>query len=80
MRELLSNASDALEKQKFRELTGESRPAGGAAAHMIEVSTNDQERTISFLDTGVGMSRDDVISNLGTIAKSGSKEFMESLA
>lgn len=80
LRELLSNASDALEKQKFRELTGESRSVAGDAVHMIEVTTNDQERTISFLDTGIGMSRDEVINNLGTIAKSGSKEFMESLA
>ena len=73
VRELLSNCSDALEKQKFRELTGESK---SQMVHHIDVSTNDKERTITFFDSGVGMERQEAINNLGTIAKSGSKEFM----
>ena len=43
------------------------------------MSTNDKERTITFFDSGVGMERSEVIDNLGTIAKSGSKEFMQAL-
>ena len=45
----------------------------------IEVSTNDKERTITLFDSGIGMTKDDAIANLGTIAKSGSKEFMQKL-
>ena len=77
LRELLSNSSDALEKQKFRELTGES--ASSAIEHRIDVTTNEKDRSISFFDSGVGMSREEAIANLGTIAKSGSKEFMQAL-
>jgi HSP90 family molecular chaperone len=43
------------------------------------VTTNDKERTITLYDSGIGMSKQDAIANLGTIAKSGSKEFMETL-
>jgi len=78
VRELLSNCSDALEKQRFRELRGEAVQSGEEGLR-IEVSTNDKERTITLFDSGIGMSKDDAISNLGTIAKSGSKEFMEKL-
>lgn len=72
LRELLSNSSDALEKQKLSELRGESQPSDSAEALRIEVSTNDKERTITIFDTGIGMSRQEAIDNLGTIARSGS--------
>ena len=78
IRELLSNCSDALEKQKFRELTGDSFDTMGEGLK-IEVVTNEKERTISFFDSGVGMTKEEAVENLGTIAKSGSKEFMERL-
>jgi len=76
VRELLSNCSDALEKQRFRELRGESEPSGD---HRIEINTNDKERTITIFDSRVGMTKQEAIDNLGTIAKSGSKEFLDSL-
>ena len=72
IRELLSNCSDALEKQKFRELKGESTSADGEDLK-IEVQTNEKERTITFFDSGIGMNKDEAIEHLGTIAKSGSK-------
>jgi len=79
VRELLSNCSDALEKQKFAELRGESKMSSEAENLRIEVSTNDKERTITIFDTGVGMTKQEAIDNLGTIAKSGSREFMNKL-
>lgn len=45
----------------------------------IEIQTNDKERTISIFDSGIGMNRQEAIDNLGTIAKSGSKEFLQKL-
>jgi HSP90 family molecular chaperone len=78
IRELLSNSSDALEKQKFRELRGESHNVRGEDLK-IEVVTNEKERTISFFDSGLGMTKQEAIDNLGTIAKSGSKEFVDKL-
>jgi len=75
IRELLSNCSDALEKQRFRELKGESKPTSDDGLR-IEISTNDKEKKIIIFDSGVGMSKEDAVDNLGTIAKSGSKEFM----
>ena len=75
VRELLSNCSDALEKQRFAELRGESGVSSEGDLR-IEISTNDKERTITLLDSGIGMSKDEAINNLGTIAKSGSSEFL----
>ena len=77
IRELLSNCSDALEKQRFKELKGEVDDSGNPLK--IEIEVNDKERTISFFDSGVGMTRQEAVDNLGTIAKSGSKEFLQSI-
>ena len=76
VRELLSNCSDALEKQRFKEMKGESKSSEDLR---IEMSTNDKERTFTLFDSGVGMTKQEVVDNLGTIAKSGSKEFMQKL-
>ncbi|XGW16796.1 hypothetical protein V3C99_001884 [Haemonchus contortus] len=73
VRELISNASDALEKRRCVELTGEI--AEGPSE--IRVITDEANRTITFEDTGIGMDREDLLECLGTIAKSGSKEFIE---
>ena len=78
LRELLSNCSDALEKQKFKELTASS--ASETGDHRIEISTNEKDRTITIYDSGIGMTRDEAIRNLGTIAKSGSREFLQQLS
>lgn len=78
VRELLSNASDALEKQRFNELKGVSK-AHSQDGLRIEVNTDSKQRTITIFDTGIGMTKEEAVSNLGTIAKSGSKEFMENL-
>src|SRR5258708_9881914 len=78
LRELISNASDACDKLRFEALadTGlwESDPD-----LTIRVSYDKAARTLSVSDNGVGMSRDEVISNIGTIAKSGTREFFQSL-
>ena len=68
LRELLSNSSDALEKQRILELRGE----GIAGDLHIDLVVNDKERTLSLFDSGIGMTKEEAIENLGTIAKSGS--------
>ncbi|EYC32040.1 hypothetical protein Y032_0003g1367 [Ancylostoma ceylanicum] len=73
VRELISNASDALEKRRCVELTGQI--AEGPSE--IRVTTDEGHRTITFEDTGIGMDRRELLECLGTIAKSGSKEFIE---
>lgn len=75
VRELISNASDALEKQRIHQLTSS---VSGQDLH-INLITNEKERTLTIFDTGVGMSRAEVCENLGTIAKSGSQEFMKNM-
>jgi HSP90 family molecular chaperone len=73
LRELLSNCSDALEKHRFHIQSGKAQVKGGSDNDLhISITTNSKERTITIFDSGVGMSRDEVIENLGTIAKSGS--------
>lgn len=76
VRELLSNCSDALEKQRFRQVSGKSAANDDLS---IQIITNSKERTITLIDTGVGMSREEIIENLGTIARSGSQEFVKDL-
>ena len=79
IRELLSNCSDALEKQRFNFTSGKDQPTDGDEDLGITITTNSKERTITLFDSGVGMTREEIIDNLGTIAKSGSKEFREAI-
>jgi len=72
LRELMSNCSDALEKQRYSEISGASVGQGDPNGLYINILTNEKERTLTIFDSGIGMSRDEVTDNLGTIAKSGS--------
>jgi len=78
VRELISNAADATEKLKFLQTSG-TEIFDPDAALKISVSTDDQAKTITFTDSGVGMTHGELIDNLGTIAHSGSKAFLEQL-
>jgi molecular chaperone HtpG len=78
LRELISNASDAADKLRFESL---ANPAlmGAEAELKIRVSFDAAARTLTIADNGIGMSRDEVIANIGTIAKSGTREFFKAL-
>ena len=78
VRELISNAADASEKLKFLQTSG-AEIFEPEAPLKISVSTDDQAKTITFTDTGIGMTHGELIDNLGTIAHSGSKAFLEQL-
>jgi molecular chaperone HtpG len=78
VRELISNAADATEKLKFLQTSG-AEIFEPEAALKISVSTDDQAKTITFTDAGIGMTHGELIDNLGTIAHSGSKAFLEQL-
>ncbi len=78
LRELISNASDAADKLRFEALSDASL-YGTDADLRIRVSFDKAARTLSVSDNGVGMSRDEVIANIGTIAKSGTREFFQAL-
>lgn len=79
LRELISNASDAADKLRFEALSDDALYEGDSTL-WIKVSCDKTARTITIRDNGIGMSRDEVIANLGTIAKSGTREFLASLA
>ena len=78
LRELISNASDAIDKLRFASLADESL-LEGQADYEIRVELDKKANTITLSDNGIGMNRDEVIENLGTIAKSGTASFLESL-
>ncbi|MGV3344820.1 molecular chaperone HtpG [Enterobacteriaceae bacterium LUAb1] len=78
LRELISNASDAADKLRFRALSSPELYEGEGDLR-VRVSVNKDNRTLTLSDNGIGMRRDEVIENLGTIAKSGTKSFLESL-
>jgi len=78
LRELVSNASDAADKLRFEALSNNAL-YGGDADLKIRVAFDKQARTITVSDNGIGMSRDEVVQNIGTIAKSGTREFFQSL-
>ena len=78
LRELISNASDAIDKLRFEALTKPELLEDGSQFE-IRLEVDKQNRTLTISDNGIGMSRDEVITNIGTIARSGTKEFREKL-
>ncbi|VEI17202.1 High temperature protein G [Serratia plymuthica] len=78
LRELISNASDAADKLRFRALSAPELYEGDGELR-VRLSFDKDQRTLTIADNGIGMSRDEVIENLGTIAKSGTKSFLESI-
>ena len=78
LRELISNASDAADKLRFEALADNALYEGDADLK-VDVSVDKAARTITVRDNGIGMSRDEVVRNIGTIAKSGTREFFQSL-
>ena len=79
LRELISNASDALDKLRFAAVSDDSLNEGDDEL-AISVTFNKDARTVTIADNGIGMTRDEVIANIGTIANSGTKKFLESLS
>jgi molecular chaperone HtpG len=79
LRELVSNASDALEKLRFLQSAGET-VADPDLAPAVSVAVDKEAKAITLTDTGLGMTRDELVANIGTIAHSGSAEFMAKLA
>ncbi len=79
LRELISNASDASDKLRFEALTDEALK-GLDQDLAIDVAFDDKKGTLIISDRGIGMSRDEVIDNLGTIARSGTRRFLDSLS
>ena len=77
LRELLSNASDAIDKYKYLSLSSNGKMP--ILEGDIHISVDKKAKTITISDNGVGMSKEDLINNLGTIAKSGSKDFMSKI-
>ncbi|MFQ3670501.1 MAG: molecular chaperone HtpG [Verrucomicrobiia bacterium] len=79
VRELISNAADALEKLRFHQKSG--LPLADDSLELtISIRTDPSRPAITFTDTGIGMNRDELLQNLGTIAHSGSKQFLRHLA
>ena len=78
LRELISNASDAVDKLRF-ELLSKPEVVEGDPDFKISIDFDEEAHTLTVADNGIGMSRDEVIDNLGTIAKSGTEEFFEQL-
>jgi molecular chaperone HtpG len=78
LRELISNASDACDKLRFEALTDDALYEGDSELR-VKIEADKEARTITIRDNGIGMNRQEVIDNIGTIAKSGTKQFMEAL-
>lgn len=78
LRELISNASDAIDKLRFESLANADLLGNDAELH-IKIDVDEEAKTITITDNGIGLTRDEAIANLGTIAKSGTAQFLEAL-
>lgn len=79
LRELISNSSDALEKFRYLQVNNNVISQQTELPAEISITTNSEANTLTIVDTGIGMTKDELTSNLGTIARSGSKQFVQSL-
>ncbi len=79
LRELVSNAADALEKLRYRTIT-DKEVANVDLPLEVTIEVNEQDKALTISDTGTGMTRDELVENLGTIARSGSRAFLQQLA
>lgn len=79
LRELISNASDAMEKLHFQQISGQDIKDKDIPLE-IKITTDQDKRTLTITDAGIGMTKEELIENLGTIAHSGSKAFVQNLA
>src|SRR5271170_2766582 len=78
LRELISNASDACDKLRYEAVT-KAELLGDDTTLRIVIAASKKERTVTISDNGIGMAREELIANLGTIAKSGTQEFLSQL-
>ena len=79
LRELVSNAADACDKRRFLSIDDSDRPSLDADDLRVRIKADKEARTLTLEDNGVGMTRDEIKNNLGRIAQSGTKKFMEAL-
>ncbi|WP_372366375.1 molecular chaperone HtpG [Candidatus Uabimicrobium sp. HlEnr_7] len=79
LRELVSNASDAIDKVRFQSLTSESEVANKDLALKIDISYDKDNKQLVIKDSGVGMTKEELVQNIGTIAHSGSKNFLKNI-
>jgi molecular chaperone HtpG len=79
LRELISNGADACDKLRFEAVSDDSLYEGDSELR-LEIEADEEAGTVTIRDNGIGMTRDEVVSNIGTIAKSGTKEFLQKLS